>query len=271
MNYDPNLLYAFIDESLSRQTLDITLVDRDKEILVQFWEGFFTTSAVVVDGADAAAFDSSVLDWKRGHNVEHVPLHGHEIASRTGNFEFLNDLTSEDRNEWYASLARLLEGLPYHLICGVICDIPMQGINFDKRECEWAVEFLIERLRHIGWTSKKKVHLIVEDGHHETFLALLRRIMASGTSQMEPSLLHPHFTGKAQFVPKASALAGLEIADLSAYPAGATANTPDSPHRSFAAIQDHLYTGGWGKPSSYGLKAWPPRDRAEKLKSLLGE
>lgn len=188
-----------------------------------------------------------------------VILHSRDIRKHRGPFSLLGD--EDQRREFYDALNRLVRELDFTVLAVVILKGPLL-----HRYGQWArhpyhlsLEFILERYSLVMQRrgSQSTGYVLVESrGRHEDQLLKeeYHRLSATGTSYQELHNITGFWMEK-----KAANLAGLQLADLVAYPVAAKVLRPSIEQRAFDVLEQKIDAApGAGRCLlGYGLKIFP--------------
>ncbi|NOG54597.1 MAG: DUF3800 domain-containing protein [Planctomycetes bacterium] len=183
---------------------------------------------------------------------EGVNLHSRDIRKAQGPFHILHD--PRVKQAFQTRLSHLMRVLPFSLF--------VAGIRKDRLRVEYrspenpytlALTFILERV--IAWMEQGSVHelpLMAESrGRNEDneLKAAFHTLVHEGTS----SVTQARFRKRAfpvQFHDKRKNIAGIQLADLCAYPSARHMLDKGSQNRAFEIVKHHLYmndgqTVGW--------------------------
>jgi len=186
-----------------------------------------------------------------GH--DNIILHSRDIRKQIGHFGFLTD--QKLREVFIPEVNDLIAGCNFTLIASVIDKLALKS-QYHKPENPYdlALEFCIERahhyLRHLpGFTSNRPTHIITEcrGKQEDKDLELAFHRIIGGK-----------YPFKLYFGDKKANLAGLQIADLVAYPIGKKIINPEKQNRAFEIIETKFRKYG-GTYERYGLKIFPKK------------
>jgi hypothetical protein len=193
--------------------------------------------------------------------MDHIPLHSRDIRKHRGPFTFLGD--EEKRQDFYAAINRLMEELDFTIIAVVILKN--------------------EHLNQYGTAALHPYHLSLEF-IMERYSMLMRRrskttegyIMSEARGKNEDTLLKNEYNNLKRFgtefhrdmsniksfwmEKKEANIAGLQIADLIAYPIAAKVLRPDAEQKAFDILVGKIDAAPANKGGSilgYGLNIFP--------------
>ncbi len=190
-----------------------------------------------------------------------VILHSRDIRKCEGAFQILFDLDIKAR--FYTEINKILSESNYQLIGAAVNKekhIKRYGKNASEPYC-LSLSFILEKLMLFldSMGSNTKVGILVEKrGRKEDqqLLSHFNSVKDLGTYYVTPSRFSDkieHFS----FHSKRENIAGLQIADLCAYPMARHVLSPKEPYIPFKVIENHIYKGNQGEYMGWGLKVFP--------------
>ena len=208
------------------------------------------------------SIEHEINDFKQTYfKTYNVILHSREIRKCEGAFQILFDL--KIKADFYKDLNAILNEEEY-LIIG-------SGINKEEHIKKYgkgakdpyslALSFIIERLvfclDSIGPISTVQI-FVEERGKKEDHLliAQFNSIMDMGTYYVSSERLKRKIT-KFSFHSKRENIAGLQVADLCAYPLARNILNPEVPYVPFQVIKNKIYCNEKGEYEGWGLKVFP--------------
>jgi hypothetical protein len=178
-------------------------------------------------------------------NHEGINLHSRHIRKAEGSFNFL--LNANLRKEFISTINGLMEESPY-TICLSAIDKKKHLVTHGKDSInpyDLALELTLEKVFHFL------------KAHHETELPLIAesrgkredselekafyKLMACGTGSIKTDFIK-NLNCSLVFWDKKANIAGLQIADLVAYPCSRYILKPEQPNRAFDIIKAKIYT-----------------------------
>lgn len=202
------------------------------------------------------AVDKLKQDWFGRKNVI---LRSYDIRKQKGDFAFLVDKAK--REKFYAALAKLLKQLKFTIIAAAIAKDKFKSRYPEPNNPYYlCFQFILERsAMYLGKTREKMMFKIESrETHNDQKLAKIWENFLNSNSrfltktEIQTKLIDLSFNQKMQNI------AGMQLADLVAYPIGRWAldKTKDNP--AFVLIEPKLHT----KPGiktylNYGLKIFP--------------
>ena len=189
-------------------------------------------------------------------NHEGVNLHSREIRKQFGPFSFLHH--PEKRRHFIAEVNQMMETIPFTLfVTGIKKQAHQEKYGVHAANpYELALKFTLERVLYFLWGEKETLLPIVAEarGKQEDKsleLAFLR-IMASGTEFVGAESFKT-LNCPLVFRSKRDNVAGIQIADLCAYPCARHILEWQKPNPAFQIVRKHFYGG---KPHG-GFKWFP--------------
>ena len=192
--------------------------------------------------------------------TKNVILHSRDIRKCEGAFQILFNL--DIKAEFYKELNEILINGQFKII----------GAGINKEEYikrygkgaqdpySMALTFIVERLVFcLGNTKDYTSEIAVEKrGKKEDrmLMAHFNSISDKGTFYVTDKRMKYRIT-KFEFFAKRDNIAGLQIADLCAYPLARHILNPDEPYVPFQVIKDKIYCDAKGEYKGWGLKIFP--------------
>ncbi|MHB1109344.1 MAG: DUF3800 domain-containing protein [Devosia sp.] len=184
-----------------------------------------------------------------------VILHGHEIRKSHGSFSIL--LNGNVRGQFIEDMNALIEAAPVVLIAAAI-DKQRHVEHYQQPDNPYkiALTYCMERLqmflneRHA--TGKTFIMVERRGQKEDADLELEFRRIADGGNQLGPM---PHLD--VRFMDKKHNSAGLQMADLLAYPIARHVIRPDQPNRAYERVEPKFRRSATGQVKGYGLKIFP--------------
>ncbi len=203
---------------------------------------------VAVPAVQALKFDF----W--GHDC--VVLHSHEIRHQRGEFRILND--QELRGKFLERVNGTIEAMPVLVIAVAIEKQRLRNQYVEPADpYPISLVFCMERLqRHLIELGQAQAttHVIVErrGRKEDRDLELAFRRICDGHNLVGemPNL-------DIRFMDKKHNSAGLQIADLVAYPIARHVINPDQENRAYERVERKFRRGPGGQILGYGLKIFP--------------
>lgn len=238
---------AFFDESGDHS---LTKIDRDFPL-------FVLCTVIVEREAYARQIIPEMAAFKlRYFAHEGVNLHSRDIRNSEGPFSIL--LNAETRNRFLPELSALISSLPFTVFITAIRKEPYaeRYRNGARNPYDVALEYSFERILHFleanGATELPVIAEARGKNEDDALRASFHRLMTTGTyyhaAQQFRKLACP-----LSFRPKRDNIAGIQLADLCAYPAARHVLRPLETHRAFESVRPHLYRAG----TVCGLKIYP--------------
>lgn len=185
-----------------------------------------------------------------------VVLHSREIRKSTGDFSIL--LNQAVRDRFLATVNYVVEQAPVTLIAAAIDkQRHVQKYHDPDNPYKIALTFCMERLQRFmterGQEDRKTWILVERRGKKEDDdLELEFRRIAAGGNQVGPM---PNLD--IRFMDKKHNSAGLQMADLLAYPVARHIIDPNQPNRAYELAEPKFRRSAAGKVRGYGLKIFP--------------
>lgn len=193
-------------------------------------------------------------------NTTQVILHSRDIRKHHGAFSFLDD--DDQRREFYGALNQLVCGLDFTVLAVVILKRPLlnQYGRWARHPYHLSLEFILERysllMRRRG--SRSTGYVLVESrGKREDQVLKeeYRRLTGTGTFYQDLDNITGFWMEK-----KAANLAGLQVADLVAYPVAVKVLRPYAEQKAFDVLVEKIDAApgrGRRRLLGYGLKVFP--------------
>lgn len=188
-----------------------------------------------------------------GHDL--VIIHNYEIRKAKGEFTFLRD--ANIRPKFLSGISNFVKESPFTVIAAAIDKARLQRqYAYPGHPYEIALLFCLERAYAFLKDQNQEnrtCHVIVESrGRHEDrSLELEFRRICDGANYWG------RLPFEIVFAQKSSNSAGLQLADLIAYPIRRYVSRPDQPNRAFEIIKPKIRTSPKGKVEGWGLKFFP--------------
>lgn len=238
---------AFFDESGDHS---LTKIDRDFPL-------FLLCTVIVEREIYARQIVPAITEFKlRYFAHEGINLHSRDIRNAEGPFSILQNAGL--RKQFLEELSAMMASLPFSLFVSAIPKIPYAGRYGDnaKNPYDVALEYTFERVLHfMEARGDHQLPVIAEArGKNEDneLRASFHRLMTQGTyynsAERFRKLICP-----LSFRRKQDNIAGIQLADLCAYPVARHILRPQEPNRAFEIVQTHFYSAG----KVYGLKVFP--------------
>lgn len=185
-----------------------------------------------------------------------VVLHGHEIRKSQGDFSIL--LNASVRAPFMDDMNYLVSAAPVTLIAAAI-DKQRLTARYYRPDNPYAIAltFCMERLQRflieLGASDQKTFIMVERRGKKEDRdLELEFRRIADGGNQVGPM---PNLD--IRFMDKKHNSAGLQMADLLAYPISRHVIDPNQPNRAYTLVEPKFRRSAVGRVQGYGLKVFP--------------
>ncbi|NUP99899.1 MAG: DUF3800 domain-containing protein [Armatimonadetes bacterium] len=195
-----------------------------------------------------------------GPDGERVILVNRRIRKRQGDFAVLSD--PEVREPFLEALSELVRTTPV-VVFGAAVDKARHWERYGRRAVlpyDLALRFILERV--VMRADTRPVRVVAESrGRREDagLAAEYERLLRDGTGFLSGQRLRDCFRGALEFAAKPDNVAGLQLADLVAYPLLQRLQYPDSRSLAFEVVWSKLHAsprGVWGA----GLKVFPDAD-----------
>lgn len=185
-------------------------------------------------------------------NHEGINLHSREIRKASGAFSFLQNPTI--RPHFMREVTEFIQKMPFSLFVTCI----RKQTHFDRygrnavSPYDLALEFTMERVVHfLEGMNETCLPLIAEARGKKEDADLERvfyKIMANGTS-FQPAEQFKNLSCPLEFRSKRDNIAGIQIADLSAYPCARYVLDQSTKNPAYDVVKKHLYNragvSGW--------------------------
>ncbi len=223
----------------------------------------FLLCGFIISDSDLQALTREIDKMKQKFfGTSYVILHSRDIRKCDGAFQILFDLSI--KQAFYKSLNQILAGANYHLICSAVHKekhIKKYGKSAGD-PYSLSLSFILERLIFLidSISRNTTVKIFVEQrGKKEDrrLLAHFNSIRDSGTYYIRTDRLRKTLISFT-FHNKRENVAGLQVADLCAYPIARHILNPEEPSIPFQIIQEKLYKNlKTGSYKGWGLKVFP--------------
>ena len=239
----PSRFIAFFDECGDHS---LTKIDPDFPL--------FVLAMVVVE---RDAYQDQILPKMnafklRYWNHEGINLHSRDIRLAQGPFSIL--LNAQVRTGFMTEVSDLMESLPFTLFVTAI----RKSAHVDRHGAEatnpydLALEFTLEHLLHFMESHGETQLPVVAEarGRKEdnSLEQVFYRVLSRGTDNV-PGERFRQLDCSLAFQSKKNNIAGVQLADLSAYPCARHILNPAKPNRAFEIVKNHFY-------SSHGVNGW---------------
>lgn len=188
------------------------------------------------------------------------------IRKREGAFAFLND--SEKRESFLRAVSDVVAEAPF-IAFAVVIDKWRHWQRYQHRAAhpyDLSLQFMLERVCVHAMRADASVQVIAESrGRREDAELRLEyeRILRDGTSYGAAAHFRRTFEAPMGFRRKADNVAGLQLADLVAYPIHQRLRYPDSRYPSFEAVSQKLDRTRHGRLWGAGLKVFPDANASD--------
>lgn len=151
-------LHLYLDDSGSRD------LDRAQS---QSGSDWFALGGLLIREEDEASARQSHAKFCQDWHIS-KPLHSYEIRKRTANFEWLNQLSEQQRQQFFDELTQMLVTLP---ALGTACVIDRQGYNDRYRAqyglrrwalCKTAFSIVVERAAKYALQQDRRLKVFYE-------------------------------------------------------------------------------------------------------------
>lgn len=187
---------------------------------------------------------------------EGINLHSRDIRKSDGPFSIL--LNAQVRGRFLADLSAMMAALPFTLFATVIHKHAYKARYGDgaRNPYDVALEYSFERVLHFMEANGETALPVIAEarGRNEdnALQASFHRLMTEGTYYNKAERFQK-LTCPISFRRKHDNIAGIQLADLCAYPVARRALRPETENRAFEVIAPKIYRAG--KVS--GLKEYP--------------
>lgn len=187
---------------------------------------------------------------------EGINLHSRDIRKAEGPFSILQNLRV--RNGFMDELSAMIGRLPFTLFATVIHKNTFKERYGDgaRNPYDVALEFSFERILHFMKSHKETALPVIAEarGKNEDneLRASFHRLMTEGTYYIKAERFQK-LTCPISFRRKQDNIAGVQLADLCAYPVARKALKPTAENRAFSVIEPKFYRSG----NVFGLKEFP--------------
>jgi hypothetical protein len=187
---------------------------------------------------------------------EGINLHSRDIRKAGGPFSILQN--AQVRGAFMEDLSALMERLPFALFVTVIHKHGYKARYGDgaRNPYDVALEYSFERILHFMESHKETALPVIAEarGKNEdnALRASFHRLMTEGTYYNKAERFRK-LTCPISFRRKQDNIAGVQLADLCAYPVARKALKPDAENRPYAVIDPKFYRSG----KVFGLKEFP--------------
>lgn len=187
---------------------------------------------------------------------EGINLHSRDIRKAEGPFSILQN--GQVRNRFLEDLSKMMERLPFTLFVTVIHKYAYKNRYGDiaRNPYDVALEYSFERILHFMESHKETALPVIAEarGKNEDneLRASFHRLMTDGTYYNKAERFRK-LTCPISFRRKQDNIAGVQLADLCAYPAARKILKPDAENRAYDVIGPKFYHSG----NVCGLKEFP--------------
>ena len=178
---------------------------------------------------------------------EGVNLHSREIRKQLGSFAFLHH--PEKRRRFMQEVSQLIATVPFTLFVSAVRKLE------HKERCgagatspyDLALEFTMERVRHFLSAQNETTLPVVAEARGKNEDMALENVFLRVLSPETSSVGRPEFQGldcPLVFRSKRDNIAGIQVADLCAYPCARHVLDTTKENPAFAVVKAHFYSGG---------------------------
>lgn len=222
----------------------------------------FTLCGIIVSKLQLEALETKVADLKSHFwGEKEIILHSRDIRKHQRGFEILLD--PEVKRDFYQRVNAIIgEEGTFTIVCCSILKLPFIEKNGKDEDIYGiALSRLVERsvffLDELGQDNGTDLNIIMEmRGKKEDYdlASYYETFKTCGTKWLTPERLNSHLN-RFSFRSKKSNLAGLQVADLVAYPITRYVLNPKAVNLAFEVLQHNIYTDRSQK--QLGLKIIP--------------
>ncbi len=192
-------------------------------------------------------------------NHEGINFHSRDIRKKQGAFSEL--VRNLQYSQFVLDLTKLMERLEYELFVVAINKAKLkQRYSQAQNPYELSLKFLMERLlRCISERNISKLPIIAEARgkvEDNALKAVFFDIFSRGTEYHK----REEFQGcqfTLEFQKKSNNIAGIQIADLCAYPCARYSIDPEKANPAFDVVRKHIYDSNETRGIGYGWKRFP--------------
>lgn len=238
---------AFFDECG-----DHSLIEINPELPV-----FVLCTVIVERSAYAQSIVPALADFKlRYFAHEGVNLHSRDIRKSSGPFSIL--LNAQVRERFLTHLSELMAGLPFTLFATAIHKHAYRSrySQAARNPYDVALEYSFERVLHFMEAHKETALPVIAEarGKNEdnALRASFQRLMTEGTYYNKAERFQK-LACPISFRRKHDNIAGIQLADLCAYPVARRVLKPEGANRAFDVIEPKFYRAG----AVCGFKEFP--------------
>lgn len=175
---------------------------------------------------------------------EGVNLHSRDIRKAEGPFSMLQNRVR--RVQFLAEISAMMTAMPFELfIVGIHKERLRDRYVKPFSPYDLALEFVMERVLHrLERRQQRVLPLIAEArGANEDnqFKATFYDLTTRGTKYVNSGQIQ-QYRFRLQFQDKRKNIAGIQLADLCAYPSARHILKPEQPNQAFDVVSKHIYT-----------------------------
>lgn len=218
---------------------------------------FALCTVIVEREAYARAIVPEVAEFKlRYFAHEGINLHSRDIRKAEGPFTILQN--AQVRQQFMDELTQLIERLPFTVFSTVIHKHAHKTRYGDsaRNPYDVALEYSFERILHFMESHQETALPVIAEarGKNEDneLRASFHRLMTEGTYYNKAERFRK-LACPISFRRKQDNIAGIQLADLCAYPVARKVLKPDAENRAYAIIEPKFYRSG----NVFGLKEFP--------------
>lgn len=187
---------------------------------------------------------------------DNIVLHSYKIRKKVKPFDAL--VKQENQDKFNAEMASFFRASKAKLIAaGINKPLHKQQYHAPVDPYFLATQFVLERIYGHVRKSEGDTTCIFEargDADDKRLEEVFNMICAPTGNQWGK-----RFPFRVQFAPKAANLAGLQVADLAAYPISKYVEDANTTRPDWAIVKPLIRTSWFGKMEGYGLKVFPPK------------
>ncbi|MDW8267199.1 MAG: DUF3800 domain-containing protein [Gemmataceae bacterium] len=187
---------------------------------------------------------------------EGITLHSHDIRKAKGPFSILKE--AQVRKRFIDDISSTINGLQFTLFVTAIRKDTLRDRYDDRARNPYdvALEYSFERILHFLESQKETALPVIAEARGKNqdnkLLASFHRLMTKGTFYHGAERFRK-LTCPISFQGKQDNIAGLQLADLCAYPVARKLLNPAAKNRAYAVIERKFYRCG----NVFGLKEFP--------------
>ncbi|QDU79200.1 hypothetical protein Pla110_09050 [Polystyrenella longa] len=190
---------------------------------------------------------------------EGINFHSRDIRKRQGAFSEL--IARNNYRDFVSELSQCMEDMPYTLFVSVIRkDMLSQKYKYAENPYDLSLKFLLERvLDFVKAKGIKELPIIAEArGKNEDnqLKAEFFDLLGRGTGFVKKEEFQK-CNFQLEFQKKSNNLAGIQVADLCAYPCARYVIDRSKPNPAFDVVRKHIYRPHCGLGVGFGWKIFP--------------